>query len=132
MFYELLVLMALSFVGTWLYVSLVGNATDGLKRLGLQLFVWGFIGCYFVVSWVKKGQSLAMRSWKLALIQQSSQDEESLLSINQAVLRYCLASISFAIFGLGFFWCLTNRKRLFLHDLFLNTQIVEYFPKLKN
>jgi uncharacterized RDD family membrane protein YckC len=132
LFYELLVLMALSFVGAWLYVWLVGDATDGFKRLGLQLFVWGLVGCYFVLSWVKKGQSLAMKSWKLKLIQQSSGCEESLLSINQAVLRYCLASVSFALFGFGFFWSLTNRKRLFLHDFFLNTQIVECFPKLKN
>ena len=124
--------MALSFVGAWLYVWLLGDATSGLKRLGLQLFIWSLIGCYFVMSWVKNGQSLAMKSWKLKLIPQSSVDGEGLLSINQAVLRYCLATISFVLLGLGFLWCLTNRKRLFLHDYFLNTQIVVFLPTLKN
>jgi uncharacterized RDD family membrane protein YckC len=121
LFYELLVLIAISFVCACLFVGLLGDATHGMKRVIFQLFIWMVIGAYFVRSWVIQGQTLPMRSWKLKLVAQNSRQ---LLSYRVAVLRYILATIGLVLFGVGFFWRLIDREHLFLHDRLLNTRVI--------
>jgi uncharacterized RDD family membrane protein YckC len=121
LFYELLVLIAISFVSACLFIGLLGDATHGMKRVFFQVFIWAVIGAYFVRSWVVQGQTLPMRSWKLKLVVQNS---GQLLSYRIAVLRYILATIGLILFGVGFFWRFIDREHLFLHDRLLNTRLI--------
>jgi uncharacterized RDD family membrane protein YckC len=121
LFYEFLVLIAISFVSACLFVGLLGDATHGMKRVIFQLFIWLVIGAYFVRSWVIQGQTLPMRSWKLKLVAKNSRQ---LLSYRVAVLRYILATIGLVLFGVGFFWWFIDREHLFLHDRLLNTRLI--------
>jgi uncharacterized RDD family membrane protein YckC len=126
LFYELLVLIALAFFTVSIFYVLFGDATHGVKRLLLQFFVWLLIGAYFVRSWVVRGQTLAMRSWKLRLIGQVSSDAlPQNISMKRAVLRYLLCSFNLMLLGVGFFYCLLDTERRFLHDKLLNTKIVD-------
>lgn len=123
--YEILVMIAIAFIGAATFVVLFGDATQGAKRVLLQCFIWLLIGTYFVLSWVKRGQTLPMRSWKLMLIRQTLTDENTgLISVPTAILRYLLATLSFSLFGLGFFWCLIDQDRLFLHDRLQGNKII--------
>lgn len=125
LFYEGLVLIALAFVGVGLFVSVFGDATSGMQRLLLQLFLWSIFGFYFVFSWVKNGQTLATRSWKLKLVMQNQhQAEQQVLPISIALVRFVLATFSFICFGLGFIWCVFDRDNQFLHDRLLKTKII--------
>lgn len=110
--YELLILIAIWMLFTWLYVSLFGDATHGSKRFFLQLLLWFISGIYFVVCWVKTGQTLAMQAWKMKIVGPNG----NLLSWRLATLRYVLASILVLMFGLSLLYMLVNRQRLFLHD----------------
>lgn len=110
--YELLILIAIWMLFTWLYVRLFGDATHGPKRFFLQLLLWFISGIYFVVCWVKTGQTLAMQAWKMKIVGPNG----GLLSWRQATLRYVLASILVLMFGLSLLYMLVNRQRLFLHD----------------
>jgi len=117
--YELLTVIAIVFVSAGLFLWLAGDATHGVKRLLLQLFLWLTIGAYFVRCWLKSGQTLAMQAWKLKLVTDGGQ----LLSVRFAILRYVLATLSFALCGFGFLWAIVDRQHLFLHDRILKSRI---------
>ena len=119
MLYDGLVVLALSFALALGFILLFGDASHGLKRYALQLFLWLGIGLYFVWCWRKSGQTLAMQTWQLKL----SDGQTKLLNWPQALIRYALASLSLAAFGLGFVWALFDRDGLFLHDRLLSSRI---------
>ena len=119
--YELLLLMALWFISAWIFVLLFGDATQSYKRLFLQIVLWLVTGIYFVWCWRKSGQTLATQTWRMQLVNQAG----NVLSTQQAMLRYVLASLSACVFGLGFLWALVDKNRLYLHDRILNTRFIQ-------
>lgn len=119
--YELLTLVAILFVSAAVFVWLFGDASEGFKRLALQLFLWTVVGAYYVWCWFKSGQSLAMQAWKIQLTDRQAK----LLDLKTAVMRYVLATFSLSAFGLGFFWALFDRQHLFLHDRLLNLRLLK-------
>ena len=118
--YELLLLLALWMLCTWIFVRLFGDATHSNKRTFLQFFLWLVTGAYFVWCWTKTGQTLANKTWKIKLVNQ----QNSTLSIKQAMIRYALASASMLACGLGFIWALVDKNGLFLHDRLLKTRFI--------
>lgn len=118
--YELLTVIAIVFVSAGLFLWIVGDATHGAKRLLLQIFLWLIVGAYFIWCWRQSGQTLAMQAWKIKLIG----DDSQLLSLNIAILRYILATLSVVLCGLGFLLAIIDRQHLFLHDRLLKTRIV--------
>lgn len=116
--YELLILIAIWMLFTWLFVSLFGDATHGARRFCLQLLLWLITGVYFVVCWVKTGQTLAMQAWRMKIVGQDGR----LLNVHQAVIRYVLASVLTLMFGLTLLYMLVNSQRLFLHDRLLGSR----------
>lgn len=119
--YELLLLLALWMLYTWIFVWLFGEASNGYKRYGLQLVLWIMTGAYFVWCWCKSGQTLATQTWKIKLVNQQG----NVLSPKQAIYRYALASLSLLICGLGYLWALVDKQGLFLHDRLLRTRFVQ-------
>ena len=119
MVYDGLVVLALSFALALGFILLFGDASHGLKRYALQLFLWLGVGLYFVWCWRKSGQTLAMQTWQLKL----SDGQANLLNWPQALIRYALASLSLGAFGLGFVWAVFDRDGLFLHDRLLSSRI---------
>ena len=119
--YELLLLTALWFISAWIFVLLFGDATQSYKRLFLQIVLWLVTGIYFVWCWRKSGQTLATQTWRMQLVNQAG----NVLSTQQAMLRYVLASLSACVFGLGFLWALVDKNRLYLHDRILNTRFIQ-------
>ncbi len=118
--YESLVIIALSFACALAFLLIAGDASHDIKRYVLQLFLWLSIGIYFVWCWQKSGQTLAMQTWRLKILDKNNQ----ILTIKLAIARYILASASLMLFGFGFLWAIIDRDRLFLHDRLLQTQII--------
>lgn len=118
--YEVLTLVALCFISALFFLWLAGDATHGVKRLLLQIFLWLSVGIYLVYCWVRSGQTLAMQAWRLKLVTQ----EGGPLNLNVAITRYLLASLSLLLCGLGFLWAIVDHNKLFLHDRLLKCRIV--------
>ncbi len=114
-------MLALALALTAAYILLVGDASHGWKRLGLQILLWLVMGAYFVRCWAVTGQTLASQTWKLKVVDQSGQ----LLGARQAVLRYLVASILLLPAGLTLWWALLDREQQFLHDRLLGSRIIE-------
>jgi len=119
--YEALLMLALALALTAAYLMLVGDASHGWQRLGLQGLLWLAMGAYFVRCWVVSGQTLASQTWKLKVVDQHGQ----LLSYQQAVLRYVLAGVLLLPAGLTLWWALLDREQQFLHDRLLGSRIRE-------
>ena len=123
--YELLLLLALWMLCTWMFVGLFGDATSHYKRTFLQLFLWLVTGAYFMWCWTKTGQSLATKTWKIKLVTQNLANQQNVnLNKRQAIIRYALASASILACGLGFIWALVDKDRLFLHDRLLKMRFI--------
>ena len=123
--YELLLLVALWMLCTWMFVGLFGDATSHYKRTFLQLFLWLVTGAYFVWCWTKTGQTLATKTWKIKLVTQNLANQQNVnLNKRQAIIRYALASASILACGLGFIWALVDKDRLFLHDRLLKMRFI--------
>jgi len=118
--YEGLVVIALSFACALVFIIVIGDASYGVKRVLLQLFLWVVIGVYFVWCWHKSGQTLAMQTWRLKVQNSNAQ----LLSVQWAMVRYVLATVSLLLFGLGFLWAMIDDDHLFLHDRLLKNKFI--------
>lgn len=119
LFYEALLLVALLFAATFVFVLLFGEATQAPNRYFLQVYLWMVGGSYFVWSW-SRGRTLAMQAWKLRLVDMNGAP----LSPAVAMRRYLLATIGLLAFGIGFLWVLLNREHRYLHDRLLGTRLV--------
>ncbi len=118
--YEMLTLIALSFTFSAVFMWLVGDSTHGYKRLLLQIFLWVAIGGYYVLCWLRSGQTLAMQAWGIGLVDQAGVT----LGLKAAISRYVLATLGLVMFGLGFLWRVFDKDQLFLHDKIVKSVIV--------
>jgi uncharacterized RDD family membrane protein YckC len=120
MLYESLVVFAVLLIG-FLLPQIVLNAF-GVAVSGklLWLHVLALLMLYFVWFWLNGGQTLPMKTWKLALIG----DDGRRLRPLQAVLRYLAAWPSILLCGIGIFWAFFDKDRQFLHDRIAGTRIV--------
>lgn len=117
--YELFLLIAVFSIVTFLFILIFGDAREGLNHFALQVILWFVGGMYFVFSWVRTGQTLAMKTWRIKL---ESMGGES-LSLNRATLRYVLATAGLMFFGAGFIWALFDREGLYLHDRLIGARL---------
>lgn len=108
----------------WLAGFLVGMAVNGMHlthhRVLFQVYLMLVSALYFVVQWVRGGQTLAMKTWRLRLVDSASRP----VTARRALLRYVAAIASLALLGIGFLWALVDRDRQFLHDRIAGTRIV--------
>lgn len=74
---------------------------------------------YYVWCWVKGGQTVGMKTWRLQLYK----TDGSLLSWKEAYIRSFLS-----LGGLGNIWCLIDSEKRGWHDFVFNTRVVE-LPK---
>lgn len=118
--YESLLLAAILFVATFVFLSLFGSATEQPKRYFLQLYLWLIAAGYFFSCWLRGGQTLAMRTWDIRLVDRTG----ATISLQQAIKRYLLATVGLMFFGAGFLWALFDREALFLHDRLTGCQLV--------
>jgi uncharacterized RDD family membrane protein YckC len=119
--YELLSLIAIWLLCTFVFVMFSGDVDTAIERFSLQAILWIVTGIYFVVCWIATGQTLATQAWKIKLVN----TDNKLLSIQQALFRYVLANVSLFVFGLGFLWAVVDKEHLFLHDRVLNTRLIK-------
>jgi len=124
--YDLLISVALVIVATFPFVLVFGDSTQGWRRHLLQAWLVAVVGTYYVAFWTRSGQTLPMKTWRIAVVRAG---DGGPLLLFQAVHRFLLAVLSTLALGLGFLWALVDRDRQFLHDRLAGTAIVERRPK---
>ena len=120
MIYESLLVTAVVFVASFLVIPVVGEMHAPWQRHLFQIYILGVLFSYFSAFWLRSGQTLAMKTWRIRLVQENGDR----LSFRQAVLRFFLALLGLLLVGAGFWWALFDRDRQFLHDRILGTRLV--------
>jgi len=115
--YEAFLLAAVLFLAGLLVVGLHPAGRGGLLHLLYQLYLFTFAGVYFVWFWRHGGQTLAMKTWRIQLVDISGGP----VSVAKAWQRYTLAALTF---GACFIWAAFDRDRQFLHDRLAGTRLV--------
>jgi uncharacterized RDD family membrane protein YckC len=119
MAYESLLVFAVAFFASLPFLGSIGTS-GGWVRHAYQGYLFLVIGLYFVGSWRRHGQTLAMKTWKLRLVGAAG----ARITLRQALLRYALAWPSLLLGGLGILYAPFDRERQFLHDRLSGTCVV--------
>ncbi|MEO8005090.1 MAG: RDD family protein [Betaproteobacteria bacterium] len=117
--YEVLLLTAILFVSSYLFLVLARDAQSGLMRTFFQVYLLAVCGIYFVFCWTRTGQTLPMKTWRLRVVAR----EAGPLTPTRALWRYLLA-IPGMLSGASVIWVPFDRDHQFLHDRLAGTRIV--------
>ena len=123
-FYDIFLLIAILFIVSAIATALNhGTAIDSNNTIYplfvLIIFVLSYL--YFAWFWIHGGQSLGMKTWQIQL--QSSDDNQ--IGWKTTSIRFVMAIISWAVFGIGFLWALFDKKNRCWHDLISKTILID-------
>ena len=150
MVYEFFLLFAVEMLAVLLYLLVTGNRQDPLFQHGLKVYLFVITGLYFTWCWRDSGHTLAMKTWRVKVVQPG----HARLPWRTAIVRYLLAwgwfapaLIVCAVFGLHargqialalaigiVAWALTawfDSDRQFLHDRLTGTRLIS-LPKRRS
>lgn len=146
--YEGMLMFGVVFIAGYLFgtLSQTRNAMD--NRHALQAFLFIIFGIYFVWLW-SKGQTLAMKTWDIRVVDQAGQP----ITQVRALLRYVLAWLWFlpalagvapfnlsgaesSVFIIGWvaIWALLSRfhpSQQFWHDALAGTRLISVHREVK-
>lgn len=142
MIYEALLLFGVIFIAVLLFDVLTQSKQAPNMRHLRELWIFLIIGLYFVFFWIRTGQTLAMKTWRIRLEDKDNRK----LPLIKALVRYCLAWMwflpalaiaaqlklspwnSLIIVVIGFLlWAFTailDKDKQFLHDKLAKTRLV--------
>jgi uncharacterized RDD family membrane protein YckC len=84
---------------------------------GLSMLV--LVG-FFSAFWTRGGQTLGMQAWRIRLQPLPGRE----LTAARCALRCLAAMLSAACFGLGYLWCLIDRRGRYWHDYLSGSVLV--------
>ena len=120
MLYESLLLFAVAFASVWLFFfGSAGASVEGATRALLQAYLAAVFAAYFLWSWLRGGQTLAMKAWRIRLVG----PDGAAPAPARALLRFALAALGVPT-AIGVLWALFDRDRQFLHDRLAGTRLV--------
>jgi uncharacterized RDD family membrane protein YckC len=121
MLYESILLIAVWFIAVWLFQFAAATLDiAGWRRHLLQAFVIAVFALYFLYCWLRGGQTLAMKTWRIRVV---SRDGHRSLAPKAALLRF-IAALLLVPTLLGILWALVDRDRQFLHDRLAGSLLV--------
>ena len=148
MIYEALLLLGVIAVANFIFLFFAQTFPTVLpprasETWPMKFWLFVVIGIYFVYFWCRTGQTLAMKTWRIRLID----NERDTLPVTKAIVRYCLAWMWFLpalaiaaqlslkplsillIVSIGFIlWAFTavfNKDKQFLHDKLAKTRLTQ-------
>ncbi len=124
MLYDLLLVVAVVGVvnaaALGIQVKLLGSTDHALNpHLAQALIVTSVYG-FFILFWIKSGQTLGMQAWRIKLVTFDGQQP----SLRHALIRCLAATLSAACLGLGYLWCLFDSRGRYWHDYLSATELI--------
>ena len=121
MLYESVLLFAVAFLAVWLFQFAAGTLRiEGWRMHLLQLFLLAVFAAYFLWCWLRGGQTLAMKTWRIRVV---AKDGHARLAPKAALLRFLYALLLVPT-TIGIFWAMVDRDRQFLHDRLAGSLLV--------
>lgn len=146
--YEGVLLFGVLFFTGFLYSVLTRQQHAMQGRVGMGVFLFAVLGLYFVGFWTRSGQTLAMKTWHLRVVDAAGQP----LGWGRALLRYAFSWLWFlpalvSVWALGLHgggaiigsliagvaaYVLIARlhpQRQFLHDALSGSRVITQLPQ---
>ena len=120
-FYDVLLVFSLILAMGLLFILLLPQANNGANSAFFFIVTMPVSFFYFAISWIKTGQTLGMKAWKIRLKPIKADNEK--ITLKQCLSRYFLAIISWLLLGGGFFYQWFNPQHYTLHDRYSNTYL---------
>ena len=120
MVYESLLITAVVFVASFIIMPVIGDMHAPWQRHLFQIYIMGVLFAYFNAFWLRSGQTLAMKTWRIRLVQKNGDT----LTFKQAMLRFVFALLGLMLAGIGFWWAFFDRDKQFLHDRLAGTRLI--------
>lgn len=118
--YDALLLGAIWMLVTLIIVALRDGQAVPSGDPTFQLLLLVSAGIFFILSWVRGGQTLGMRAWRLRVETRSGQT----IDARTAIIRFVAGLLSVAAGGLGLFWLWIDRDGLTWHDRLAGTRVI--------
>lgn len=115
MLYEALLLFAVAFfAGSAFHFASGAAPLEGWLLRAHQAFLAAVFAAYFLWCWLRGGQTLAMKAWRVRLVN---------VTPGRALLRFACALVLVPT-GISILWSLADREGQFLHDRLAGTRLV--------
>ena len=123
--YDLLLLAALLMIYTggalfFTHGAAVVPATAGAWVYAYRAGLIGVIGGYYLINWLRSGQTLGMRAWRLRVVSDAGRP----LALKAAVLRAVFGALAWMPAALGVLWLYVDPDHLALHDRWSRTRVI--------
>lgn len=115
----LMIFTALSLVFTKEHLAVTRESSGGwfyVYRAGEI----GVVAGYYVLNWIRSGQTLGMRAWRLRVVSDTGEP----LRVRSAVLRFICGFLAWPPAALGVLWLYLDPEHLALHDRLSKTRVV--------
>lgn len=116
--YDWLLVLAIMMVASIPIVAVTDDAVSP-GSLWYQMGLFTLAAIFFILFWIKGGQTLGMRAWRLRLTDEQNRD----VTPARAGLRFVCAMVSLLALGLGFLWVILSRDGLSWHDRWSGTRL---------
>ncbi|ASP39926.1 hypothetical protein CHH28_15155 [Bacterioplanes sanyensis] len=130
LFYDSFVLFSLYILGGFILVAIIKAVNQGEfpgalpMSVNLSLF-FCITFMYYTHSWLKGGQTIGMKAWRICLINARQQHGKTLpLQLSQCMLRCGCGFFSTVLGLLGFVWMLFDKQQRTWHDMASLTRVV--------
>lgn len=96
------------------------TASELPKSGFFTLFLSLVLPLFFIRFWLRGGQTLGMRTWRLMVVRQDGLP----LTPKNALIRFLAAILSLLPAGLGLFWVVFDPEKLAWHDRLSATRLI--------
>jgi len=115
LFYEAMLVFAVALFAGYAFLLASGGAPlEGWLRHAHRAFLVAVLAAYFLWCWLRGGQTLAMKAWRVRLVGASP---------GRALARFALALVLLPT-GVSILWALFDPDGQFLHDRLAGTRLV--------
>ncbi len=123
--YDSLLLAALLMIFTAASIAFTTGHRAVSRAAGFGFYAYragelAVIGGYYIANWLRSGQTLGMRAWRLRTVDADGRP----ITAAQALRRYLWGFLAWPPAALGVLWLYVDRDRLAIHDRLSGTRVV--------
>jgi uncharacterized RDD family membrane protein YckC len=122
--YDVFLLLAIWFAATLLILPFNHGQAFNSSQWFYPVYLLAVALLFYAWFWTHGGQTLGLRAWRMRLIA----CDGGPVSLRAAVIRFFCALLSWACLGLGFIWCLWDKRGQCWHDYASQTHLLQ-LPK---
>lgn len=118
--YDVVLLGAVLYCAMGILLLVTAGAANHPGSPLVRAFLLAVTFLFYGWFWMRDGQTLGLRSWRLRIVSADGRP----LTWGVVMLRFTLALVGWAAFGLGFLWMILDPDRQTLYDRIAGTRVV--------